>query len=29
MNLNFVFKSSDYIHYENGKHLSGPHLLWK
>lgn len=25
MNLNFVFKSSDHLRYENGKHVSGPH----
>ncbi len=25
MNLDFVFKSSDHIRYENGKHVSGPH----
>jgi len=25
MNLDFVFKSSDHIRYENGKHASGPH----
>lgn len=23
--LNFVFKSSDHIRYQNGKHVSGPH----
>jgi len=25
MKLDFVFKSSDHLRYENGKHLSGPH----
>lgn len=25
MNLNFVFKSSDHLRYENGNHVSGPH----
>lgn len=25
MNLNFIFKSSDHLRYENGKHVSGPH----
>ena len=25
MDLNFVFKSSDHLRYENGKHVSGPH----
>lgn len=25
MHLNFVFKSSDHLRYENGKHVSGPH----
>jgi hypothetical protein len=25
MNLNFVFKSSDHIRYENGRVVSGPH----
>lgn len=25
MNLNFVFKSSDHLRYENGVHISGPH----
>lgn len=25
MKLNFVFKSSDHLRYENGKHVSGPH----
>lgn len=25
MSLNFVFKSSDHLRYENGKHVSGPH----
>lgn len=25
MNLNFEFKSSDHIRYENGRHVSGPH----
>ena len=25
MNLNFVFKSSDHLRYENGRHVSGPH----
>lgn len=24
MNLNFVFKSSDHLRYENGNHVSGP-----
>lgn len=24
-NLNFVFKSSDHLRYENGRHVSGPH----
>ena len=24
-NLDFVFKSSDHLRYENGKHVSGPH----
>ena len=25
MTLDFVFKSSDHIRYENGQHISGPH----
>lgn len=25
MNLNFIFKSSDHLRYENGIHVSGPH----
>lgn len=25
MNLNFVFKSSDHLKYQNGRHISGPH----
>jgi hypothetical protein len=25
MNLDFVFKSSDHLRYENGVHVSGPH----
>ena len=25
MELNFIFKSSDHIRYENGRHVSGPH----
>jgi tetratricopeptide (TPR) repeat protein len=25
MNLNFSFKSSDHLRYENGRHVSGPH----
>jgi hypothetical protein len=25
MNLDFVFKSSDHIRYQNGNHVSGPH----
>jgi hypothetical protein len=25
MNLNFVFKSSDHLRYQNGTHVSGPH----
>ena len=25
MNLNFLFKSSDHLRYENGVHVSGPH----
>ncbi len=25
MELDFVFKSSDHLRYENGKHVSGPH----
>jgi len=25
MNLDFVYKSSDHLRYENGKHVSGPH----
>ena len=25
MNLNFEFKSSDHLRYENGVHVSGPH----
>lgn len=25
MNLNFVFKSSDHLRYENGRHVAGPH----
>jgi hypothetical protein len=25
MTLNFVFKSSDHLRYENGRHVSGPH----
>jgi hypothetical protein len=25
MDLNFVFKSSDHLRYENGIHVSGPH----
>lgn len=25
MNLNFTFKSSDHLRYENGIHVSGPH----
>lgn len=25
MKLDFVFKSSDYLRYENGRHVSGPH----
>ena len=25
MNLNFIFKSSDHLRYENGKVVSGPH----
>jgi hypothetical protein len=25
MNLDFVFKSSDHLRYENGIHVSGPH----
>lgn len=25
MNLDFVFKSSDHLRYQNGEHVSGPH----
>ena len=25
MNLNFVFKSSDHLRFENGRHVAGPH----
>jgi len=25
MKLDFVFKSSDHLRYENGRHVSGPH----
>lgn len=25
MNLDFTFKSSDHLRYENGRHVSGPH----
>jgi hypothetical protein len=25
MNLNFLFKSSDHLRYEHGRHVSGPH----
>lgn len=25
MLLNFIFKSSDHLRYENGEHVSGPH----
>ena len=25
MNMNFVFKSSDHLRYQNGEHVVGPH----
>jgi hypothetical protein len=25
MNLNFIFRSSDHLRYQNGEHVSGPH----